>query len=39
MEAYRRQQAHKLVQEEIFKKFQDKGSWYLVIRDGYIEDQ
>ena len=37
IETYRRQQAQKWVQEELLNKVQDKGSWYLVILDGYIE--
>ena len=39
METYRRQQAHRCVQEEFLDKVQDKGSLYLVTLDGYIEDQ
>ena len=31
-------QAHKRVRDELLKKVQDRGSWYPVILDGYIED-
>ena len=37
MKAYRGWQAHKRVREELLKKVQDRGSWYRVTLDGYIE--
>ena len=37
MDSYREQQDHRWVQEEIFNKVQDRGSWYPMTLDGYIE--
>ena len=39
MKAYRGRQAHRWVQKEIFNKVQERGSWYPVTSNGYIEDQ
>ena len=39
MKAYRGRQARGWVQEELFNKVQDRGSWYAMTLDGYIEDQ
>ena len=37
MKSYRGWKTHRWVQEELLKKVQDRGSWYPVTLDGYIE--
>ena len=39
MEPYRGRQDHRWAQEELLNKVQDRGSWYPLTLDVYIEDQ